>query len=162
MTSLRVPATSATLAGLPLERRRLYQRPLELDSETGIPKSVDLYLLPSGQDAERMVAIAITRTDLTAGELRSAAAKSRDAQAARRMLALALVMELVELLGETHGEARSVGLVEVVGTEVAVGLWLCALEHPVDGGEDGGGDGHDRLARATARGDAVEKGRAGS
>jgi transposase len=40
-----------------------------------------------------MVAIAITRTGLTASELRSAAAKSRDAQAARRMLALALVLE---------------------------------------------------------------------
>jgi transposase len=43
-----------------------------------------------------MVAIAITRTELKAGELRAAAAKSRDAQAARRMLALALVMEGVD------------------------------------------------------------------
>ena len=40
-----------------------------------------------------MVAIAITRMDLTATELRAASAKSRDAQAARRMLALALVLE---------------------------------------------------------------------
>jgi transposase len=40
-----------------------------------------------------MVAIAITRLDLTAAELRAASAKSRDAQAARRMLALALVLE---------------------------------------------------------------------
>ena len=40
-----------------------------------------------------MVAIAITRMDLTAAALRSASAKSRDAQAARRMLALALVLE---------------------------------------------------------------------
>ncbi len=40
-----------------------------------------------------MVAIAITRTDLTAAELRAAAVKSRDRQAARRMLALALVLE---------------------------------------------------------------------
>jgi transposase len=40
-----------------------------------------------------MVAIAITRTDLTAEELRAAAVKSRDTQAARRMLALALVLE---------------------------------------------------------------------
>ena len=40
-----------------------------------------------------MVAIAITRLDLTAVELRAASAKSRDTQAARRMLALALVLE---------------------------------------------------------------------
>ena len=40
-----------------------------------------------------MVGIAITRTDLTAAELRAAAVKSRDRQAARRMLALALVLE---------------------------------------------------------------------
>ena len=40
-----------------------------------------------------MVAIAITRPELTAAELRAASAKSRDAQAARRMLAIALVME---------------------------------------------------------------------
>jgi len=43
-----------------------------------------------------MVAIAITRMDLTAAELRVASAKSRDAQAARRMLALALVLEGVD------------------------------------------------------------------
>jgi hypothetical protein len=36
------------------------------------------------------------RTELTAGELRAAAARSRDAQAARRMLALALVLEGVD------------------------------------------------------------------
>ena len=35
-----------------------------------------------------MVAITITRTDLTAAELRAAASRTRDAQAARRMLAL--------------------------------------------------------------------------
>jgi transposase len=43
-----------------------------------------------------MVAIAITRTELTASELRAAAAKSRDARAARRMLAIALVLEGVD------------------------------------------------------------------
>ena len=43
-----------------------------------------------------MVAIAITRRELTAAELRAAAAKSRDARAARRMLAIALVLEGVE------------------------------------------------------------------
>jgi transposase len=40
-----------------------------------------------------MAAIEITRTDLTAGELRAAGAKARDAKAARRMLAIALVLE---------------------------------------------------------------------
>jgi transposase len=40
-----------------------------------------------------MAAIEITRTDLTAGELRAAAVKARDAKAARRMLAIALVLE---------------------------------------------------------------------
>ncbi len=43
-----------------------------------------------------MVAIAITRTDLTAAKMRTAAARSRDAQAARRMLAIALVLEGVD------------------------------------------------------------------
>jgi transposase len=39
------------------------------------------------------VAIAITRRDLTAGELRAAAARTKDAGAARRMLAIALVLD---------------------------------------------------------------------
>lgn len=43
-----------------------------------------------------MVAIAITRTELTASELRAAAARSRDARAARRMLAIALALEGVD------------------------------------------------------------------
>lgn len=43
-----------------------------------------------------MTAIEITRSELTAGELRGAAAKSRDAPASRRMLALALVLEGVD------------------------------------------------------------------
>ena len=43
-----------------------------------------------------MVAVAITRTDLTAMDLRGAAPRRRDAQAARRMLALALVVEGVD------------------------------------------------------------------
>ena len=43
-----------------------------------------------------MSGIEITRRDLTAGELRGAAGKSRDAKAARRMLALALVLEGVD------------------------------------------------------------------
>ena len=38
-------------------------------------------------------AIAITRRDLTAADLRAAAARTKDARAARRMLAIALVLE---------------------------------------------------------------------
>ncbi len=55
-----------------------------------------------------MVAIAITRMDLTAAELRAAAAKSRDAQAARRMLAVALVLEGIDrkTAAETCGMDR--------------------------------------------------------
>jgi transposase len=55
-----------------------------------------------------MVAIAITRRELTATELRAAAAKSRDAQAARRMLAIALVLEGVDrrTAAETCGMDR--------------------------------------------------------
>ena len=40
-----------------------------------------------------MVAIAIARTELMAAELRAAGARSRDAHASRRMLAIALVLE---------------------------------------------------------------------
>jgi transposase len=40
-----------------------------------------------------MAAIEITRKDLTARDLRAASAKARDAKAARRMLAIALVLE---------------------------------------------------------------------
>jgi hypothetical protein len=55
-----------------------------------------------------MVAIAITRTELTAAELRAAATRSRDAQAARRMLALALVLEGIDrkTAAETCGMDR--------------------------------------------------------
>lgn len=55
-----------------------------------------------------MVAIVITRRELTAAELRAAAAKSRDAQASRRMLALALVLEGVDrkTAAETCGMDR--------------------------------------------------------
>lgn len=42
------------------------------------------------------MAVAVTRTDLSARELRVAAAKAKDAKAARRMLAIALVLEGVE------------------------------------------------------------------
>jgi transposase len=40
-----------------------------------------------------MAAVEITRRDLTAAELRTAAGRTKDARAARRMLALALVLE---------------------------------------------------------------------
>jgi len=43
-----------------------------------------------------MAAVAVTRTDLTAAELRGAAARIGEAQAARRILALALVLEGVD------------------------------------------------------------------
>src|SRR5262245_43123168 len=44
--------------------------------------------------------------------------------------------------------------IEVVGAEVLV--HGSVLEHVIDGGEDRGGDGHDRLLDAGARADAVE------
>ena len=40
-----------------------------------------------------MAGIAITRGELTVGELRAAAGRREDARAARRMLAIALVLE---------------------------------------------------------------------
>jgi hypothetical protein len=43
-----------------------------------------------------MTAIAITRTDMTAVELRAAAGREKDGCAARRMLALAMVFEGVD------------------------------------------------------------------
>ena len=52
------------------------------------------------------MAVAITRTDLSARELRVAAAKAKDAKAARRMLAIALVLEGVD----RKTAARSCGM----------------------------------------------------
>ena len=54
------------------------------------------------------MAVAITRRDMLARELRAAAAKTSDAKAARRMLALALVMEGVDrkTAAETCGMDR--------------------------------------------------------
>ena len=43
-----------------------------------------------------MAGIAITRRELTATELRAAAGKTKDSRAARRMLAIALVLEDVD------------------------------------------------------------------
>ena len=39
------------------------------------------------------MAVEITRKDISAGELRAASAQTKDAKAARRMLAIALVLE---------------------------------------------------------------------
>ena len=48
------------------------------------------------------MAVAVTRRELSAAELRREAARSRDAKAARRMLAIALVLE-----GRPRGEAAA-------------------------------------------------------
>lgn len=53
-----------------------------------------------------MAGIAVTRKELTASELRSAAGKSKDARASRRMLAIALVLEGVD----REQAARSCGM----------------------------------------------------
>ena len=55
-----------------------------------------------------MAAIEIGRRDLDAAGLRRAAGRSRDAAAARRMLALALVLELDQLRrGRDHAKPES-------------------------------------------------------
>jgi transposase len=51
-------------------------------------------------DLETVMTVAITRQDISAADLRSAAARTQDAKAARRMLALALVLE-----GSSRAEA---------------------------------------------------------
>jgi hypothetical protein len=61
---------------------------------------------------EVSMAVAVTRTDLSARELRAAASKAKDAKAARRMLAIALVLEGVDrrTAAETCGRScRGVG-----------------------------------------------------
>jgi transposase len=57
---------------------------------------------------EVSMAVAVTRTDLSARELRAAASKAKDAKAARRMLAIALVLEGVDrrTAAETCGMDR--------------------------------------------------------
>ena len=49
------------------------------------------------------MAVAITRRDLSATELRRKAARSRDADAARRMLAIALVLD-----GRSRADAAAI------------------------------------------------------
>ena len=53
------------------------------------------------------MAVSITRTDLSARELRAAASKAKDAKAARRMLAIALVLEGVAFRGGTRETVHS-------------------------------------------------------
>ena len=55
-----------------------------------------------------MAGIAITRKELTAAQLRAAAGETKDARAARRMLAIALVLEGVDrrTAAETCGMDR--------------------------------------------------------
>ena len=47
--------------------------------------------------------VAITRLDLSAADLREAAARTRDAKAARRMLAIGLVLEMLVAGGGGRG-----------------------------------------------------------
>src|SRR5260370_9653088 len=67
-----------------------------------------------------------------------------------------LEAELSEFSGKTGGEAGAFCALEVVGTEV--GVKDAASEQPIDGGEDGGGDGDDCLARAASRREPGEEG----
>src|SRR5690242_21637856 len=63
--------------------------------------------------------------------------------------------EFTKLAGEARGEAGAVASLEVVGAEVLVGD--AAAEHPVDGGQDRGRDGHDGLAWPAPRPEAPEE-----
>jgi transposase len=72
-------------------------------------------------------AVTITRMDLTAAELRRAAVKSRDTRAARRMLAIALVLEGVDrkTAAESCGMDRQTlrDWVHRYNAEGLAGLW---------------------------------------
>jgi hypothetical protein len=59
-----------------------------------------------------------------------------------------LEAEFGEFSGKTSGEAGALCALEVIGAEI--GIKDAASEHPLDGGEDGGGDGDDGLARAAS------------
>ena len=73
----------------------LYQRPFGL-TLSGFPSLAQSESMqPEGQEAG-MAGIAITRRELTAVALRRAAGRSKGARAARRMLAIALVVEGVD------------------------------------------------------------------
>jgi hypothetical protein len=80
----------------------LYQRPLPA-THLGFPFSVKPDTMRVMQWGSDMARIRITRSELSSTELRLAASKAKDAQAARQMLALALVLEGVDR--ETAGYA---------------------------------------------------------
>ena len=83
-----------------------YQRPRRL-TLGGFPKRANSdSMLPQGQEAG-MAGIAITRRELTASELRAAASKTRSARAARRMLAIALVLEGIDRTTAAATQAAS-------------------------------------------------------
>ena len=85
----------------------LYQRPLRLTRE-GFPKFTNPDSMWFHCQRAGMVGIAITRTELTASELRTAAGRTKDARAARRMLAISLVLEGADrtTAAETSGMDR--------------------------------------------------------
>ena len=56
--------------------------------------------------------------------------------------------EFGEFSDKAGDEARALDAVKVVGTEIVEGNG--AGEHPVDGGQNGSGDGNDRLARTAS------------
>ena len=67
------------------------------DRLCGIPKASEVCLtVIAAQEGAAMAGVEITRQDMTASQLRAAAAKTGDAGAARRMLAIALVLEGVD------------------------------------------------------------------
>ena len=88
------------------------------------------------------MAVEITRNDLSAGELRLAAARTKDANAARRMLALALVLEGVDRRAAAqrfqHRQAALFGHADIkqrqrviMGGQRRFGLGTVA--HPING-----------------------------
>src|SRR3954464_11673954 len=99
----RIAVRPAVLAHRPV----LYQRPEFLTCcrarSLVAPDAVDRRC---GRSAEGAMTVAITREELGAAELRREAGRCRDARAARRMLALALVLE-----GSSREEAaRAAGM----------------------------------------------------
>src|SRR6266480_2381290 len=82
----------------------LYQRQRSLTHRgfQNVCRRDSLVSSDSAREGEMPAGVAITREDYTAAELRRAAARTDDANAARRMLALAQVMD-----GKTRGEAAA-------------------------------------------------------
>src|SRR5207253_4951292 len=86
------------------ESNSLYQRQRSLTHRgfQNVCRRDSLVSSDSAREGEMPAGVAITREDYTAAELRRAAARTDDANAARRMLALAQVMD-----GKTRGEAAA-------------------------------------------------------